>query len=145
MKKENGITMISIAIYIAIMIIVVTLMATIISNFYKNTDTVQSNVQEIIEFNKFNSYFLKEVKTANNKVESVDSDDHKFILFKTGNTFSFSNDGIYYNNIKICKNVKSVYISFGKNGNGQDSTIINVTMNFKSFNKTITYKIEDIY
>lgn len=143
MKKENGITMISLVIYIAIMIIVVTLMATIISNFYKNTDTVQSNVQEIIEFNKFNSYFLKEVKTANNEVESVEK--NKYILFKTGNTFSFSNNGIYYNNIKICKNVQSIYISFGKNGNENDRTIINVTINFKSFNKTITYKIEDIY
>lgn len=144
MKKEKGITMISLVVYVAVMTVIIGVMSSIITNFYKNTDTVQGNVQEIVEFSKFNNYFLKEVKTNNNKVDHISSD-NTYILFTSGNSFSISNGAIYYNNIKICDEVQSMQISLGKNGNGLDKTIVNVTLNFESFNKSISYKIENIY
>ena len=36
-------------------------------------------------------------------------------------------------------------ISLGKNGDGLDESIINVTLNFENFNKAINYKVENIY
>jgi len=144
MKKEKGITMISLVVYVAVMTVVIGVMSTIITNFYQNTDTVQGNVQEIVEFSKFNNYFLKEVKASNNKVDHV-SNDNTYILFTSGNSFSIANNKIYYNNIKICDEVQSMQISLGKNGNGIDKSIVNVTLSFESFNKSISYKIENIY
>lgn len=144
MKKEKGVTMVSLVIYIAVMTIVIALMSEIITNFYKNTDTMQGNLQDIIEFNKFNTYFIKEIKLSDNKVDHI-STDNSYILFLSGNAFSIKNGIIYYNGIKICENVQSMQLSLGKNGNGLDKSIINVTLNFKSFNKSISYKIENIY
>lgn len=142
MKKESGITLVSLVIYVIIMLIVIGIMSSIISNFYKNNDAVKGNVEEVTEFNKFNTYFLKEVKSKNNEVDSI-AENH--ILFTSGNSFSISNNIIYYNNIEICNNVKNMKIKLGLDGNGIDDSIINVSINFENFSKSINYKIEEIY
>lgn len=142
MKKQNGITLVSLVVYVIVMFIVLAVMSSIISNFYNNTEAVQGNVEEVVKFNKFNSYFLKEVKNSNNKVDNLSSN---YILFSSGNAFSISNNKIYYNNILICDGVQNMSITLGKNGDGIDRTIINVEIEFDNFNKSISYKIEDIY
>ena len=144
MKEEKGITLVSLVVYIIVMVIIIAVMTTIINSFYQNTETVQGNVQEIVEFNKFNNYFLKEVKTKNNKVDSVDTN---YILFASGNSFSISNNGIYYNNIKICNNVQNIEFMLEQDMEDTDEeySIINVHLNFGKFNKSIKYKIENIY
>ena len=149
MKNQNGITLVSLVIYVIIMIIVTGIMGSIINEFYTNTETVQGNVKEIVEFNKFNTYFLKEVKSYGNEVDHIDNSQN-YILFKSGNAFSLSNNNIYYNNLKICSKVQDINISFGtyKNGEGtevEDNTVIKVTLKFSNFEKSIKYKVENIY
>lgn len=136
MKKENGITMISLVVYVVVMAIVLVIMTSIINNFYNNTSTVKGNVEEVVSFNKFNNYFLKEVKSYNNEIDSISSD---YILFATGNSFSIKDDVIYYNNIEICDGVESMQINL------VESDIVNITINFENFNKSISYKVENIY
>lgn len=138
MKSDKGITLASLALYIVVMIIVLGIMSSIITTFYANTEGMNAKVQELVEFNKFNMNFLKEVKLYNNSVDSID--ENTYIVFTSGNSFSFSNNKIYYNNLKIANDVKKV--KFEK---GEDDTIINVTVEFESFSKTIKYKIENIY
>ena len=142
MKNQKGITLVSLVIYVIVMIIVICVMSSIISDFYKNTDAVRGDVEEVVKFNKFNNYFLKEVKTTNNEVDSLND---SYILFSSGNSFSISNNVIYYNNIEICDGVENMNITFGKNGDEIDKSIINVNISFESFSKKITYKIEEIY
>jgi len=142
MRKQNGITLVSLVLYIILMIIILGVMTIVTNEFYKNTDTVQGNVQEIIEFNKFNNYFLKEIKTNNNRVDNFEEN---YILFSSGNSFSIVNESIYYNNLKVCEGVKEFNITLGEYGNGIDRTIINVTLTFENFSKSISYKIENIY
>ena len=141
MKKENGITLVSLVVYIIVMIIVLGVMTSITNNFYKNTDAVKGNVEEVVAFNKFNNYFLKEVKSKNNSVDNISSN---YILFESGNSFSIVNNTIY-NNIVICEDVQDMEITLGLNGDGIDETIVNVSINFKNFNKSLSYKIEEIY
>lgn len=138
MKSDKGITLASLALYIVVMIIVLGIMSSIITTFYANTEGMNAKVQELVEFNKFNMNFLKEAKLYNNSVDSID--ENTYIVFTSGNSFSFSNNKIYYNNLKIANDVKKV--KFEK---GEDDTIINVTVEFESFSKTIKYKIENIY
>jgi len=142
MKNQKGITLVSLVIYVIVMLIVIGVMSSIINNFYKNTDAIQGNVEEVVEFNKFNNYFLKEVKTRNNTVDNISEN---YILFTSGNSFSISNNIIYYNNVEICNGVQSMEITLGKNGDEIDKTIVNVSINFNNFNKSISYKIEEIY
>lgn len=144
MKNQKGVTLVSLVVYVVVMTMVIGVMSSIITNFYNNTDTVQGNVGEIVEFNKFNNYFLKEVKTTNNKVDTVSEN---YILFSSGNSFSISNNSIYYNDIKICKEVQSIQFVLEKDDEDVEDaySIINVTLNFENFNKTIRYKLENIY
>lgn len=146
MKKDNGVTMVSLVLYIVVMTIVLGVMSSIITNFYKNTNTLQGNTQDVVEFGKFNTYFLKEVKTNNNKVDHI-STDNSYILFTSGNSFSISNNALYYNNIKICDKVQSLEFALeqDKEDGTEEYTIINVTLNFSNFNKSIRYKLENIY
>ena len=142
MIKEHGITLVSLVIYIIVMLIVLVVISTIINKFYQNTESMETDTKEILEFNKFNTYFLKEVKSKGNEVDTITPN---YILFKTGNSFSVSNEKIYYNNIQICKGVKSLMIVQGKDGTGEEKDIIYVTLTFENFTKSINYKIEEIY
>jgi len=146
MKSEKGVTIISLVIYVAIMTLVIGVMGSILTNFYENTNEVQGNVQEIVEFSKFNNYFLKEIKSNNNKVDHV-SGDGTYILFVSGNSFSISNNAVYYNNIKICDGAESLKFTLGKSEEDklEEYSIINVKLGFKNFKKSITYKVENIY
>lgn len=142
MKNQKGITLVSLALYIVVMIIVLGIMSSIITTFYANTEGMNAKVQELVEFNKFNMNFLKEVKLYNNSVDSI-GEDGTYIVFTSGNSFSFSNNKIYYNNLKIASDVKKV--KFEKDDSTIDDTKIKVTVEFESFSKTIEYKIENIY
>lgn len=144
MKKENGITLMSLIIYVAIMIVILGVMGIVITNFYNNTNSLQGNVAQILEFNKFNNYFLKEVKTTNNKVDNITEN---YILFTSGNSFSISESSIYYNNIKICDGVQEIKFTLVKDEEDAENeySIINASLTFENFNKSINYKLENIY
>lgn len=151
MKSDKGITLVALVIYVIVMIIVIGIMSTILDNFYKNTNSMQADTEEILQFNNFNTYFLKEIKSNGNSVDSIGNED-KYILFASGNSFSFNSDNnkIYYNDIEICKQVQDMTISYGKVTNDlgeevEDNTVINITISFKEFSKSIKYKIEEIY
>lgn len=142
MKGQNGVTLTSLVLYVIAMVIVLGVIGSIITEFYKNTNNLEIDTQEITEFGNFNTYFLKEVKTKGNKVDTINKD---YILFKSGNSFSLSNQKIYYNNIAICSGVESFTVLSGENGDGLRQDIVCVTLKFKSFKKLMNYKIEEIY
>ena len=89
----------------------------------------------IIKFNKFNTYFLKEVKTIDNY---IDSTSENYILFSSGNSFSIANNTIYYNNVQICQGVKNISFETIENDlELEERTIIKVAVEIGTFEKTI--------
>ena len=138
MKSEKGITLVSLVIYILVMVVIIAVMSQIISRFYDNTKELNSDTESVLEFNKFNSYFLKEIKQDGNKLDSIVNGN---ILFTSGNTFSKKDSYIYYNNTPICSKVKSFIATIDAN----DDTIINIKIEFENYSKEINYKIEDLY
>ena len=62
MKKQEGITLISLVAYIAVAMIVIGVMAVVSSYFYKNIDWVKDREKHAQEFNKFNMFFIGDVK-----------------------------------------------------------------------------------
>ena len=137
MKSNKGITLVSLIVYIIIMFIVLGGMSAIVNTFYKNNNKAEADTEDILQFNHFNTYFLKEVKTRDNKVDRISNN---YILFSSGNSFSFKNNQIYYNNIPICEGVQSFMII-----PESDNSIINVNVTFKNFSKSMNYKVEEIY
>lgn len=141
MKNNKGITLVSLLLYVCVMSIVLSTISLITAEFYNNTEDIQENVQEIIEFNKFNSYFLKEIKTKNNKIDTVGND---YILFTTGNFFKIDGEIIYFNDVKVCEKVKDMNVSVYDNGDKRNA-IMEITLKFKYFKKTIKYTLDNIY
>ena len=137
MKKQSGVTLVSLTIYIIVMIIVLFIMTMIVNQFYINVDNIEANTEEILQISKFNTYFLKEIKKQGNAIDTIDEN---YILFKTGNSFSFYNGTIYYNQIAVCKNVKDFAIIEGNAPN-----IVKTIISFTNYTKAMSYKVEEIY
>ena len=118
MKSQKGITMASLGVYIVVSIIVVATLATIMANCKNSTKTMDNDAEYSSEYNKFNLYFLEEVKKPENssmeRANSITVDnDYNSIKFKTGNEFMYKiKEEILYLNkstgekIKLIKNVK---------------------------------------
>lgn len=127
MKSQKGITMASLGVYIVVSIIVVATLATIMANYKNSIKTMDNDAEYSSEYNKFNLYFLEEVKKPENSsmeransIETIDND-YNLIKFKTGNEFIYKiEEEILYLNkstgekIKLIKNVKKCTFEFSE-------------------------------
>lgn len=136
MRKDTGITLTSLLIYIIVMTIVIGVIASISTFFYHNVDTIAQDTDNSKEFTKFNSYFTQEVNETNNKpVKTGINGDQHYLLLSNGNQYTFVNGAIYLNKIRICKNIKQCTFNIDTENN-------RVTVNFiadDNFEKTTTY------
>ena len=127
MKSQKGITLSSLTIYILLVLVIVGILATITANFQSNIKDMNDEGVSSSEIDKFNVYFLREVKRQGNGVESISDSE---VIFKTGNKYTFKDEAIYLNdNIKIAENIEKCNFS---------SSIVNgkevITVNIKAFN-----------
>lgn len=145
MKIEKGITLVSLVIYVVIMVLVIGVMSSVSVKFYKNTQSLDDDTTDLIEFTNFNNYFIKEIKIANNKIDQI-SEDGTYILFRTGNSFSLKGNSIFYNNIEISKNVNKLQFLYDKDSEGNDIIdVVKMTIEYENYSKEMKYKIEEIY
>lgn len=132
MKNNKGITLTSLIIYVIGMTIMVATIATITSFFYKNIDIGNIN-DDITQYTKFSSMFSEETNREKNTVidckSLTDEDKTSYIIFSSGNQFTFNNGSIYKNNVKICDNVIICDFSYTFN----DSKY-KIKVNFKTAN-----------
>lgn len=136
MKSQNGITLSSLIIYIIVMIMVIGVMARVSTMFYNNVNKLDNRTIEISKFNNFNTYFVKEIKLPNNGIDKIENN---YILFKSGNSFLYQNQNIYYNDLMIVDNVKNLVFT------RESESVINLNISFEEYSKQIKYKIEEIY
>ena len=145
MKNQKGITLVSLLVYIIVMIIIIGGLSTISYNFYRNTQALEVDTEDIVEFSNFNEYFIKEIKKANNKIDKI-SEDGTYIVFTDGNSFMLNNKSIYYNQIEISKNVNSLKFEYDKDEENNEITdIIKVSVEYSNYSKQMKYKLEEIY
>ena len=118
MKKENGITLTSLIIYVIGMVIVVTTVSTLTTYFYKNID-INSTNNDTTQYTKFTSVFLDEINKGQNEVieaKTISESDKKvsYIIFSDGNQYTFKEDNksIYKNQVKICENIDNCEFSY---------------------------------
>ena len=128
MKSEKGITLMTLIVYIIGICLIVAMLATISDMFYSNTDYIKENSRYISEYNKFNMYFIEDVKNNKNTYRVTENE----IIFEDGTIYTYIGDNdksIYRNKVKICTNI--VYCTFTKTEpiiNGVTKKVINVNM-----------------
>ncbi len=143
MKSENGITLTSLVIYIVVATIVIGTMAIVSSFFFSNMNLIKDQDQYAVEFNKFNMFFVNDVK--NNKTAQIQANQ---IIFEDGTTYQYSaeNKSIYRNNVEVAKQVESLNFTT-ENYQVENTTkiLINVEMSIgerENFNKTVQYVLK---
>ncbi len=143
MKSENGITLTSLVIYIVVATIVIGTMAIVSSFFFSNMNLIRDQDQYAVEFNKFNMFFINDVKS--NKTAQIQANQ---IIFEDGTTYQYSaeNKSIYRNNVEVAKQVESLNFTT-ENYQVENTTkiLINVEMSIgerENFNKTVQYVLK---
>lgn len=128
MKSEKGITLISLIIYMIVMCLVVSMLAIFSDLFYSNTNYLKENSKYMSEYNKFNMYFIEDIKNNKNLLTI----ENNKIEFEDGTVYNYKSDSdysIYRNKVKICTNI--AYCKFTQTEetiNNTTKKIINVYM-----------------
>ena len=111
MKSEKGITLTILVIYVVFFSIIMSLLAALSNYIYKNIGYVNDNSIDISEFNKFNMYFIEDIKT-NKQVEIKENINEEGteilqITFEDGDTYRYvkNEKTIYKNKQKIAKDI----------------------------------------
>ena len=139
MRSQRAITLTSLVIYITVLLIVLGMLAVITGTFRGNIKEIYVEGTNNAEIDKFNVYFLKEVKKQGNEVEAISDNE---VLFTTGNKYTFNNKCIYLNNnIKVAEKIdKCIFASSLVN----NKTVITVTIKaVDAEEKTIEYVLSN--
>lgn len=151
MKKENGITLASLVLYVIIFSFTLGLLATLSSFIYGNINSINSDSISSEEFNKFNINFLKDVKEYTD-AEVYTGNDLVTISFGTSNktvyTYKSSDKAIYKNKVKIATNILNFQATKQTDTAHKNKKVINVTIETgrnaekPNFTKTIGYVLK---
>lgn len=113
MKTERGITLTILVIYIIIFSVVIGLLASLSSYIYGNLKYIDDDSVDVSEFNKFNAYFIEDVK-SNSQVQinsQVNSEGKNIvqIVFGDGDIYRYVKEekSIYKNKQKIAEDIQN--------------------------------------
>ena len=110
MKSEKGITLIILKIYIIIFSIVIILLANLSSYIYSNLKNINDRSVDVSEINKFNMYFIEDVKTNSQaEIRTLTDSNTMQIVFQDGDIYSYviNEKSIYKNEQKIARNIEA--------------------------------------
>lgn len=142
MKKNKGITLTSLVIYIALIFVILAILMRITTYFNENIREM-ADVSFETEFNKLNIYLLDESKKSKNGIQEI-TEDGTQITFSNGNkyTYNVENKTIYLKNtIKICENIEKCLFEQKIADNGKD--ILVLTIKIGDIEKTVNYTIKN--
>ncbi len=157
MKKEEGITLVSLIVYVLLLTFIIAGLSSITASFYSNIDEFDSDSESAVAYTKFNMYFLSDIKRKNAVIESC-QEKYVIIAYEVEGEelndagisiegkhtkkveYSVQNNSLYRDKVKICDNIKEILFSC----NDEDNTLIKVTMQIDNYRKTCTYKLENV-
>lgn len=108
MKKEKGITLVALIMYIIMFSVTITLLAYLSSYIFDNLDNIDSNSISSEEFNKFNVNFVKDVKES--KKANIETNNQDIVIsFESGTNYTYKSleKAIYKDKEKIAVNIVS--------------------------------------
>lgn len=142
MKSEQGVTLTSLVIYIAVATVLISTMAVMSSHFLANIQLVKNQSDYVVEYNKFNMFFIQDVKA--NKAASIIG---TTIVFEDGTKYEYKDESIYRNDKKIAKNIRTASFEPATyTVNNVTKNLIKVNLNIgvekKSYQKQIEYVLK---
>ena len=145
MKKENGITLVTLIVYLMIVSAILAALTNLSSHIYKNINKLGIENLSAEEFNKFNVNFVKSVK-ANKNATVTNNNQNVTIEFDDGTTYNYINgeNSIYKNKIKIAKNI-NYFTADVQNINNKNVIQVQIGTGKKDtavFGKTINYVLK---
>ena len=142
MKSDKGVTLMALVIYISVFTVVVSSMALLSSYFYNNMHLIKDDANYVVEYNKFNMFFIQDVK--HNSTATIENN---IIKFEDGTIYEYKSNSIYRNDKEIATNVKSA--TFNLESYEVESTtknLIVVNLNIgegeKEYQKEIEYVLK---
>ncbi len=143
MKNEKGITLMALTIYMIIFILVVSIVATLTSYFYTNVMTFDETTKSYSEINKFNMFFLQDIKDENISIKKIEGQ-NSIILYNKENletiTYKQENNCVYRNGLLIAKNIEDMKFQISSE-NSNILEIIIQTAGKNNIAKTMRYAI----
>lgn len=135
MKNQKGITLVSLVIYIVLLFIILSILTIITNHFSSNVKYLSNTNKNISQINKFNMYFVNDVK-KNNDIKTIENNK---LIFKDGTSYTYIENTIYRNNLAICNNIREVSFSKKEETNEKNFTkkIINVKLMVKGLENFI--------
>lgn len=156
MKEEQGITLISLIVYVMLMTFIVAIISSITASFYTNVSEFDTESESAVAFSKFNMVFINDIKRENAEIYGYSND--YVILSYTTETVTTDSSGVsvsgtetemveylvqnnilYRNKVKICENVNDILFTVDTTNN-----TINVNMIIGEYEKSTTYVVEDM-
>lgn len=138
MKSEKGVTLTALAIYIAVSTVVISAMGLLSSYFYNNMELIKTDSTYVVEYNKFNMFFVQDVKSNTTAEVTTDS-----ITFEDGTKYQYKDENIYRNDKEIATNIKSaVFSQETYEVEGTIKNIITVNLNIGEEDKSYVKQIE---
>jgi lipopolysaccharide export LptBFGC system permease protein LptF len=98
LKSQNGITLTSLVVYVVLIFVVLAILATVTANFQSSIKEINQDGIEIAEINKFNSYFLQEVKKQDNSIIDITQNS---VTFSSKNKYEYDSTNKIINLIEL--------------------------------------------
>ncbi len=128
MKSERAITLESLIIYITVTVLAIGILSKISTVFYNNIQYVDSEGIFAIEYQKFNSSFIEDIKTVGIKTLDIDENEQYILLYNENTNeqikYTFTSSGIYRNEARISNKIKA---TLKKDENNMLSILIEYT------------------
>lgn len=128
MKSEKAITLESLIIYITVTVLAIGILSKISTVFYNNIQYVDSEGIFAIEYQKFNSSFIEDIKTVGIKTLDVDENEQYVLLYNENTNeqikYTFTSSAIYRNEARISNKIKA---TLKKDENNMLSILIEYT------------------
>lgn len=142
MKSEKGITLMSVIVYVVSMVIVIAIISVITTYFYNNIGKIGENIDPSKEYTKFASFFTEEVNKKGNKVLDCNTSnkDSNYIVFTSGNQYTFQDNKVYQNKVKIAEGIKSMSFSY-QITNNKEVVIVKYKLQDNVSEKTATFTL----
>lgn len=114
MRKESGVTMTSLTVYVIVATIVIAILAFININFIKDTNSLNQGANVMNEYVKFYMFFIADLKSSDNILEYTES----MVRFPNGHTYEIEKlEGkeiydVYRDSVRICGGFSDINISY---------------------------------
>lgn len=136
LKKEKGITLISLIVYVIALTMLVAVIANVSRSFYKNMSEFSDSDSIELKFTQLNTFFLREINSSDTYISLCTGSN---IRFSDGTQYLYKEGAVYYQtndkNIKICDGIKNC--TFQHNG---ATGVVSVNISDGTNDKTIHYK-----